>query len=210
MSENDQIINEPRIEQPVEEEEARSDGHLHEEHHGAELAQPNPNWTLQAVAFLNMTWTALQYAGRFVADISKGIYRAIQPDTYIFFAGETHPYRLSDVRMEGPGIAPIAWHYNARSHVFVSGALFDNSQEIHTFHLPFLACDIKYNDLTLYDISDFVERIRWAGTQGQTHPNPRHILAAWTLESGVVLQHSESLKLSAINDNGETVEMPLH
>ena len=197
------------VPQHVEEEELPQDSHLHGEHYAPESAQTSVHWSLQAAAFLNMTWTVLQVIGRFAGDISKGIYRAIQPDTYIFFSGEAHPYRLSDVCMQGPGVAPIAWNYNARSHTFISGLLFDNAQEYVTHHLPFLACEIKYNDLVLYDISDFVEKIRWAGAPSQEHPSPRLILAAWTLESGVVLQHSDSLKLSAINDSGDIVELPL-
>ena len=73
------------------EEELPQDGHLHGDHHTPEGLQSSTHWGLQAVAFLNMTWNVLQHVGRFVGDITKGIYRAVQPDRYVFFVGDNQP-----------------------------------------------------------------------------------------------------------------------
>jgi hypothetical protein len=159
---------------------------------------------LKTVIFLNQTWMALSVFGNTLLKISKAIKKTFEPENYVFFRDSNFPYKITDVKLSGPGIAPIAWHYDAANKTFISAALFETSQEYHTKHLPFLTGEIKYNDLSLYDISDFIETVRWAAEPNEEHPSIPVLFGAWSLHSGVILHASDALKLEVINDEGES------
>jgi hypothetical protein len=164
---------------------------------------------LYTLKFLMFSWSFVSTVSSFVGTVGKGVVRSLQPETYVFFEGSTHPYSLRDLNLRAPGVAPIAWYYDAKKHEFLSSRLFENSSHYHTHHLDYLASEIKYNDLVLYDISDFIDSVRWAGEEQETAPSAECLLAAWSLDSGVVLQKTQSLFLSVINGEGNTVRISL-
>ena len=72
-------------------------------------------------------------------------------------------------------------------------------------------------NLTLYDITEFVESIRFFHDEGvpsvpsaTSVPSAEHVLSAWSLESGILLNKSGSLVLSVIDENGEGEDIPLY
>jgi hypothetical protein len=164
---------------------------------------------LYSVKFIFFSWNVVSAISSFVGTVSKGIIRSLQPEMYVFFEGSTHPYSLCDLKLHSPGVAPIAWYYDAKKREFLSARLFENSSHYHTHHIEYLTTEIKYNDLVLYDISDFVDTVRWAGEEQESAPSAEFLLAAWSLESGIVLQKSSSLFLSVINTEGNTVRISL-
>lgn len=159
---------------------------------------------IKLVICMNHTWTFISFLGNTLVKIGKGVKKAFEPENYVFFRDSNFPHRITDVKLSGPGIAPIQWHYDAINKTFISNALFETSQEYNTKHLPFLTGEVKYNDLPLYDISDFIETVRWAAEPNEQHPSIPVIFGAWSLHSGVVLHASEALKLEVINDEGDS------
>jgi hypothetical protein len=155
---------------------------------------------------LNIVWTYLLTLKNSAVDMSRKVYRSLMPDTYVFFGSSPFPYRMTDVNTSGPAVAPISWYYDADTQFFLSGRMFETQKPYRAHHLPFLSAVVKYDTLVLYDISDFVESLKWAGDEGEEHPPVSFILAAWTLRSGVVIQNSDLLRLEVIDDNGETVQ----
>lgn len=161
-----------------------------------------PELGVKALAFMNMTWNVLSQVGTFIWSVGKGIWRSIQPENYVFFTGSSYPYNMNDLNLNSPGVAPIAWYYNASRRIFVAGHLHNTSENFRTHHLPFLSAEIKYNDLALYDITEFMEKVRWAGDSEKEPPSANILLAVWTLHTGIVLYSSDSLKLVVIDDEG--------
>ena len=159
--------------------------------------------------FLTLSAQALQVLWNLCANIGKGVKKTFQEEQVVFFRGSCYPYRLSEIHLNAPGVPEIEWYYNSTSNTFVSARLYNNSAHYATHHIPYLTAEVKYNDLVLYDISDFINRVRWAGEDGEGMPNVDHLVSAWTLSSGIVLQRSPAMNLAVINTDGDEVRLPL-
>jgi hypothetical protein len=152
--------------------------------------------------FLEATWAVVKKTSRAVRD-------SFRDDMYVFFEGSSYPYHLDDLVLSSPGVPPVEWYYNASTNTFVTARLQTNSQHYSTHHIPYLSAQIQYNDLTLYEISDFINSVRWAGEDGEPMPNVDHLVSAWTLSSGIVIQRSPAMKLLVINTDGNDAQISL-
>lgn len=165
--------------------------------------------------FMAFTTQALHFLWLLVGNVGRGVKRSFQEDIYIFFKGSSHPYYSNDVKLNQSGVPEIDWYYNAATNTFLTSRLYANSQTYHTHHIPFLTAEVKYNDLSLYDISDFINSVRWAGTddpdghQIEPMPNVDVLLSAWSLSSGIVLKRSDQMNLCVINTDGDETKIPL-
>ena len=157
------------------------------------------SFSIQAILFLSMMWTLLSRAASVTQTVSVGVARSLQAQLYVFFQGSTYPYRLQNYTIAGPGIAPVEWYYNADSKVFISANLYNTSNEYQSHHFEWLSGEIQFNGLTLYDVTDFLEQVRWAGA---ARPSSALVLAAWSLHSGIVLNLRDGLVLKVINEDG--------
>lgn len=167
-----------------------------------------PEASLQALLWFNF-FVNLAYQGyTIVSKVTKGILRSIQSESYVFFTDSCHPYRLQDISLHGPGVAPVEWYYDADKKIFIASTIYENSSDYFPRHFPYLSGEVRYNDLTLHDLTEFLNDLRWVGN-GQA-PSPKHILAAWSLYSGIVLLHNkDQLTLQCIMDTGneETIRI---
>lgn len=161
--------------------------------------QYTQHYGVQALLWLQVLWNFLSYLTTTSKTVGVSVIRSLQTQMYVFFKGSHYPYRMQDYTITGPGIAPVEWYYNADTKVFTSNLLYNTSTEYETHHFEWLTGQIKYNDLVLYDISDFLQQIRWAGT---TRPSIAYVLAAWSLDSGKVLNSVDGLTLQTINADG--------
>ena len=152
--------------------------------------------------FLQTSWTVARKTGKAIQD-------SFRDDMYIFFCGSSYPYHLDDLILSSPGVPAVEWYYNATKNTFVTARLQTNSQNYTTHHIPYLSAQIQYNDLTLYDISEFINSVRWAGEDGEPMPSVDHLVSAWSLSSGIVIEQSTTMKLAVINTDGEDVKIPL-
>ena len=185
-------------------------------HEGPHLVvqTPNPNpldtlqmYGIQALLWVQFIWNVLSYISNKTIVVSKSVVRGLQHKSYIFFQGSTYPYRLQDYALSGPGVAPVEWFYDADKKLFLSSALYNTSTEYNTHHFQWLTGEIKYNNLVLYDISEFLEDMKWAGASA---PSPSHVLSAWSLYSGIVLNNKDGLVLHTINADGTESNLNLH
>lgn len=159
--------------------------------------------------FLTLMGQALRFLWLLGGNVVQGAKKTFQDDQYVFFRGSSHPYLLNEIRLGSPGVPEPEWYYNATTHTFLTARLYNNSQAYHTHHIPYLAAEVKYNDLILYDISEFVNSVRWAGEDTEGMPNMDQLISAWTLSSGVVLQRSPQMDVAVINTDGQEARIAL-
>jgi hypothetical protein len=157
---------------------------------------------MMTVKFLSASWSVAQKTG-------KAVRNSFRDEQYVFFEGSSFPYKLEDLHLDSPGVPAVEWYYNATTNTFITARLYANSQQFTKHHIPYLAAQIKYNELTLYDISEFVDSVRWAGEEGEVMPNVDHLVSAWTLSSGIVLRRSPTMVLSVINTDGNDAQISL-
>jgi hypothetical protein len=161
-----------------------------------------------ALRFLNTSAQFLQFVWLLFGNVGRGVQRSFQDDVYVFFKDSVHPYFVKDVQLNVSGTPEVEWYYNSKTHTFISANLYNTSETYHTHHVPFLTAEVKYDDLTLYDISEFVNSVRWAG-ENEAMPSVSHLISAWSLSSGIVLKRSPQMKLSVINTDGNETAIPL-
>jgi hypothetical protein len=161
---------------------------------------------IHALLFLQLAWTLLSRAASTTQTLSLGVVRSFQTQLYVFFQNIPYPYRAQTTTLAGPGVPPIEWYYNADTKVFLSSTIYNTTHEYHTHHLEWLSGEIRYNDLVLYDVSEYLQQVRWAGT---ARPNPSVLLAAWSIHSGIVLNLRDGLILKTINEDGSESSLQL-
>jgi hypothetical protein len=124
-----------------------------------------------------------------------------QTPLYVFLQGYPTPFRRSHIRLGEIGTPAVTWYYQPEIPLF-----FKHIPIPDTHHrLPWLTAEIKKGEQVLYNLSDFVNSLRWQATDGIHHPTFEEILAAWTLKSGIVLDHNPDFVLECINEEGDTV-----
>jgi len=172
-----------------------------------------PSWTqtlthvgIQTLLWLQFFWAVLSDVGSVAQTVGTSVLRGLQSKTYIFFQGSSYPLRLHDYTLTGPGVPPVAWYYDADKKIFYSGTVYNTTTEYELHHFEWLAGQIKYNNLTLYDVSDYLQQIKWAG---QERPSAAIVMAAWALHSGVVLTLLDGITLFTINEDATETSVPL-
>ena len=194
-----------------EQEQEEVEAQIQEQVHDQPLVVHNqwsisPQYALYALVTFNFLWTVTKSITGFTYTVGKSVWKTLQPDTYYFFEGYDAAYKASDYTRSGPGVPPVEWVYDSKKKTFMNPM---GSQRSH--HLPWLSAEIKHMNLTLYDITEFVESIRFFHDEGvPSVPSAEHVLSAWSLESGILLNKSGSLVLSVIDENGEGEDIPLY
>jgi hypothetical protein len=156
------------------------------------------------LSLVNTIWSVTASVGGFTYTVGSTIWKSLQPNLYIFYQGHDYPYKATDYKMTGPGVPSVEWFYDSSSKVFSTPS---GSSSPRRF--PWLSAEIKHVDLTLYDITDFVDSLRYYNTE-EVAPSAERIIAVWSLESGIVLDKVGSLKLSVINEEGVDEEVSLY
>lgn len=156
---------------------------------------------------LTMSGQALDFLWLFFGNIAQGVKKTFHEDVYVFFKNSSYPYLLDDIHLDSPGVPEIQWYYNAKTRTFLTARLYNTSQDYHPHHISYLTAEVCYNDLNLYDVSEFFNSIRWAGEGSM--PSIYHLISAWSLSSGIVLKRSPHMIVAAINTDGDEVRIPL-
>lgn len=160
----------------------------------------------QSLLWLQFLWSVATQVGSVVQSVSTGVLRGLQSQVYVFFQGSTYPYRLYDYTLTGPGVPAPEWFYDADKKIFYSSTVYNTTTEYALHHFEWLSGQIRYNNLILYDVSDYLQQIKWAGSQ---RPSAAHVLAAWAIHSGVVLTLLDGITLSTINEDASETSVPI-
>lgn len=172
------------------------------------LVAVNPFITKEAVflyslQLINMIWTVIEGTVKYTKKVSTGVYSGLQQQTYYFFKDSAFPWDSRRVKLNAAGSPRVDWYYNADTKLFRRE---ENDNHLH--HFPYLTAEIYHGDLSLYDITSFTESLRWTG--GDVAPSVNHVLAAWFLETGILLDASLPIILRVCNQEGEMNDIPIH
>ena len=154
-----------------------------------------------SVHITNMVWTAVSWAAYYTKKAVVGAYDGVVDNQYYFFQSSTVPYQSSKVNLSAPGAAQVEWTYQKDTQLFTKS---EHDGQAH--HLPYLTAGIWHEGLLLYTITDFVEECKY---RGNVPPTPHHILAAWFLKTGILLDPSLPFVMKVITEEGEEKELAL-
>lgn len=175
-----------------------------------------------------LAWAAISYnyamrtyakCVQFWKNLVKAYSVVARPHYYVFFEGAPHTaYSIHDVVCWATGAAAPEVVYCADSKVFVPwipGGLANIStflSENAGRSLSFLSMEIvdPKTDRVIYDLTDFIEEMKVIEIEGLPGPNINHIIAAWTLSSGIVPDFSKYM-VRYVDMNGDVypTEVPI-
>jgi len=160
-------------------------------------------WLLTLLTLFHRLTVLLYTVKEYSVRIVYGVYRGVTDEEYAFHQGSNAAYSLYKLKTDSAASASLEWIYNPERKQFKH---VDSSLDDEYVYFPYLSAEIYHGNLRLYDISEFVSQLKWrapADSVTTLRPSAKHILSAWFLSSGVVLDVSLSLSLHTITDEGE-------
>lgn len=200
---------------PVEHEQTAADDEGDEEvtqeqiNHVRTYLQARNPWITQeqvlvySIRLINFVWSFFSSSYHVSKKVSWNVYSALQAETYYFFKNSAHPWDARRFNLSAAGSPEVDLYYNADTKTFSRS---ENDGHLH--HFPYLTAEIYHGNLALYDITSFTESLKWTG--GEVAPSANHVLSAWSLETGILLDPSLPLVLKIITQEGEESTIPLY
>jgi hypothetical protein len=158
---------------------------------------------LYLIRLFNLVTNALAYSFERCGKVWAALEESLTGKEYIFFELNPAPYAELAVNEKASGSARAEWLYDADQKVFTQyGAHGGNNKP-----LPILSLEILYKEKVFYDLTDFAEMIRVRTTAGDLAPCIPHILGAWSLSSGVVLDATRGFEVRLVDMEANTFEV---
>lgn len=155
-----------------------------------------------AIHLTTTVWNAVSWGAYYASKAAWGAYNGVQKETYYFFKDSPIPYSSTKVRTHRPGTPRLEWTYDLEARTFHHAG----TEETEVKHFPYLTAQVNHEGLSLYDLTDFVQALHYCGA---TAPSAQHILAAWFLETGILLDTSLPMTLRVFTEEGEETNVPL-
>jgi hypothetical protein len=159
-------------------------------------------FTFWLLSTYNYAANTLATATKFATKLFNAIHGVFSSETYIFFDKVTHAYPALKVNPYASTSAIPMWTYNSDTHEFFEWPMVASSQAGD--QLPLLSMEIAEDGNIVYDLTDFIETVRVYNACGKVcAPYISHIIGAWTLSSGIVLDPSKNFVVHLITNDGD-------
>lgn len=140
----------------------------------------------------------------------RKVYRVFSEDsepTYVFFENIMHPYNASCLNISHPESALPDWYYKPHENVFLQWTFSAKmNSPFLRLRSTILSMEILENERVVFDLTDFLEKMK---IYGRFMPSVEHIIGAWYISSGIVLDTTTPYVVRHITENAETVLTPL-
>jgi len=162
--------------------------------------------------FVNMYTGFLKRIVKMWNDLDDILNMMFSPKFYMFFDDSVFPYefRISQARASGSAIPSLI--YNTDSKLFFpwsEEASFNEIMQNDSYELPVLSLEIVDKDgKVAYDLTDFIEKIKYIDMSGAEIPAIGHIIAVWQLSSKIILD-THQFSVRYIDANGNTLKTHL-
>lgn len=158
---------------------------------------------LYFIRLFNLVTNGLAYSFERCGKVWAALEEGLAGKEYIFFELNPAPYAELAVNEKASGSAQPEWLYDADQKIFTQyGAAGGNNKP-----LPILSLEILYKEKVFYDLTDFAETIRVRTEGGNLAPCIPHILGAWSLSSGIVLDATKGFEVRLIDMEANTFEV---
>lgn len=162
------------------------------------------NWPLHALRIYTYVLTAIETTTFVGKKTYLAVSNAITDEQYVFFKNDPVPYPFHKISSSRAAACEPAWTYNLTKNTFTA-----SNRSARYVRLPWLSAVIKYNDMKLYSLDDFIDTVRFSEMNG-THPDAQTLLSAWSLFTGNVLDKNLEMDLLIIDGDGNEEIFVLH
>ena len=162
------------------------------------------------------TYNTLSIMANFCATNVSYLYKtlvdAYSVKKYLLFERIATPYNRSDVNLGSASSALPLWYYRDDTRTFVEWNLHYTMEEGEKMHdpseVPVLSIAITDGERIIHDLTDYMESVRIFHSTGAV-PSVAHILGAWSLSSGIVVNPSNNYFVTVITSTADTVILPM-
>lgn len=159
---------------------------------------------------------------RIVSNLSKTVslvYTALTysltKKTYILFENIFTPYPVQNVTLGSPASAVPEWYYLSDTNTFVRWRVGKSVDELvfsafYNKSLPVLSMEITNSGETYFDLTDFIGTVCVSSHLENDFPSVAHIIGAWSVTSGIVLDQSSEFIASMIDQGANTIQVSVH
>ena len=159
-------------------------------------------FTFWLLSTYNYAANTLGATKKFATKLLNALYSVFSPETYIFFDRVSHAYPALKVNPYASTSAIPMWTYNSDTHEFFEWPMVASSQAGD--QLPLLSMEIVEDGRAAYDLTDFIETVRVYNACGEVcAPYISHIISAWSLSSGIVLDPYKNFVVHLITNEGD-------
>jgi hypothetical protein len=166
-----------------------------------------------ALFCLLRTYSLVSKISGIVGSFFSKVYRVFSEDyqpTYVLFENIMHPYNASGLSLRLLASAIPDWYYKPSENVLVQWTFpTDINAKIPPFsrlRSTILSMVILENDRVVFDLTDFLENTK---IYGRNMPSVEHIIGAWYISNGIVLDTTSQYIVRHITEDAETVLTPL-
>jgi hypothetical protein len=137
---------------------------------------------------------------------------SLKKRTYILFENISTPYPIENVVLGSPSSAVPDWYYLPHTNTFVRwqvGRSVDETIHVAFYNksLPVLSMVITLSGESLFDLTDFIGTVCVSSHLQNDFPSVAHIIGAWSLTSGVVLDYSAPFNVSMIDAAANMIDV---
>ena len=166
-----------------------------------------PQWALWLLGVFNTLNSVFESMLGFVSRLVNAAKTVIGPQLYYCFYGYPIPLPILYFEASASSSAQYEWIYDAVSkYFFVPEEGVAAAKGKRGVTLPILSLEIVEGDDVLYDLTDFVEGVRVFHGAEAAVPSVAHLLGAWSLSSGIVLDMERDFKVRVMTTDADTLE----
>jgi hypothetical protein len=146
---------------------------------------------------------------RFFKTLYGGIRNAFVEKNYYLFENISYPFLTSSVNISASSSAIPDWYYIPSRKAFLkweNNRTLSSLLESKPLALPVLSMEILDKSAVVYDLTDFIEGLQVYSNDATLLPSIAHILGAWSLSSGIILDVKRGFTARMINTDANTVE----
>ena len=172
-----------------------------------------PNLILWLLTSYNSIETTVSRSWHRLRNLYANLSDALQEKRYILFEAIPAPYLAS---MVSPSVACSAvpeWYYIPDKNCFVEWNVTSSIETImkeNVRDLPILSMEIIDSHGVIYDLTEFIQTTQVYSLTNHLFPCIAHILAAWSVYSGIVLNPTKGLLACIIDIHANNIELPIN
>jgi len=166
----------------------------------------SPQWLLWLLRIFNSLNTAFESLLGFLGRTVNAAKTIVGPQLYYCFYG--YPIPLSIIYFDSTSYcsARYEWIYDAVSKYFYCPEEGVIRKGKRGSTLPILGMEILDDEKVVYDLTEFIEDIRIFHRNNETAPSIAHLLGAWSLSSGIILNMECDYKVRVMTVDADILE----
>jgi hypothetical protein len=152
---------------------------------------------------------ALSDLKRLAKKLYKGMKDTFSPKVYYLFECLPVPYLTSSVNISASSSAVPDWYYLSESNTFVEwehATPLSTLTQVNSLQLPILSMESIEDDAVVYDLTEFIDNLKIHTLGDEFFPSVAHILGAWSISSGIVLDTTRGFIVRMIDTQANTIE----